>query len=88
MSVQLILRVESKRYGGIFDYDTKSERLIEVKRELEDPEIWSQPERAQSLGKERSILEDIVCVVDELTTGLYDLDALLAQGNYNVKNML
>ena len=44
----------SRRYGGIFDYDTKRERLEEVTRELENPNVWDNPERAQQLGKERA----------------------------------
>ncbi len=43
--------------GGIFDYDLKSEQLTEVMRELESPEIWSKPEQAQALGRERALLE-------------------------------
>jgi peptide chain release factor 2 len=46
--------------GGIFDLDTKSERLAEVRRELEDPNVWNKPERAQELGRERAQLEDLV----------------------------
>ena len=37
-------------YGGFFEYDRKKERLEEVGRELEDPAVWSEPERAQELG--------------------------------------
>ena len=33
---------------------TKRERLDEVSRELEDPEVWNQQELAQNLGKERA----------------------------------
>ena len=51
---------EKVRSGGIFDYDTKKERLVEVERELELPEIWNEPDRAQALGKERSSLEIVV----------------------------
>ena len=40
------------RSGGIFDYDAKSERLEEVNRELENPDIWNDSERAQALGRE------------------------------------
>ncbi len=47
-------------FGGIFDYDVKAERLVEVSRELELPDIWNDPERAQALGKERSSLEEVV----------------------------
>lgn len=50
----------SRCLGGIFDYDTKSERLTEVSRELEDPKVWDKPERAQELGRERAQLEEIV----------------------------
>jgi len=63
--------------GGIFDYDSKQERLTEVLRELEDPAIWSDPEYAQSLGKERAALEAIVITLDELFNGLNDAADLL-----------
>lgn len=42
---------------GIFDYDAKKERLEEVSRELESPDVWNDAERAQALGRERSMLE-------------------------------
>jgi peptide chain release factor 2 len=64
--------------GGIFDYAERKDRLIEVLRELEDPRIWNDPERAQALGRERSALEMVVITIDELTTGLADADDLLA----------
>ena len=41
-------------------------------RELEDPDIWNDQERAQALGKERAILEGVVLSMDELTGGLAD----------------
>ncbi len=63
--------------GGIFDYAHKSERLQEVERELEDPEVWNNPENAQALGRERSQLETVVQTIDELTQGLQDADELL-----------
>jgi peptide chain release factor 2 len=39
--------------------------------------VWSDPERAQALGKERAQLEAIVLVLEKLTTGLSDADELL-----------
>jgi len=63
--------------GGIFDYDSKQERLTEVLRELEDPGIWGDPEYAQSLGKERATLETIVVTLDQLFNGLNDAADLL-----------
>ncbi len=66
-----------KRSGGIFDYDQRSERLVEVEREMEMPTVWDDPERAQALGKERSDLDLIVSTIDNLTTGLSDAESLL-----------
>jgi len=63
--------------GGIFDYEAKQERLTEVLRELEDPEVWNDPERAQSLGRERSGLEQVVVTLDSLFGGLDDASELL-----------
>ncbi|HET8696220.1 MAG TPA: peptide chain release factor 2 [Gammaproteobacteria bacterium] len=48
------------------DYDAKRERLEEVKRELEDPNVWSDQERAQSLGRERAELEAVVDKLDRV----------------------
>jgi len=47
-------------------------------RELEDPDIWNDPDRAQALGKERVILEDVVETIESLTSGLADAQDLLA----------
>ncbi len=63
--------------GGIFDYDGKKERLTEVLRELEDPNVWNDPERAQALGRERSALESVVVTLEQLGGGLADASDLL-----------
>ncbi|HSM29226.1 MAG TPA: peptide chain release factor 2 [Woeseiaceae bacterium] len=59
------------------DYEQKAERLTEVQRELEQPDVWEDPERAQSLGQERAKLEQIVVGLDEIKNGLSDADELL-----------
>jgi peptide chain release factor 2 len=51
--------------------------LEEVSRELENPNIWSDPEKAQSLGRERASLENIVNTLDALQTGLSDAQEML-----------
>jgi peptide chain release factor 2 len=66
------------RLGGIFDFESKSERLVEVLRELENPKIWDNPEQAQGLGKERGQLETIVNTILQLDQGLSDAEELLA----------
>ena len=63
--------------GGTFDYDAKSERLEEVSRELEAPEVWNEPERAQALGKELSALELIVKTIDALSEGTEEIQMLV-----------
>jgi peptide chain release factor 2 len=50
----------------------KSERLAVVARELEDPKIWDDPQRAQELGKEKKQLDGIVGTITELDSGLGD----------------
>ena len=52
--------------------------MTEVQRELEQPDVWERPERAQALGQERAELEQVVLGLDELTTGLGDAGELLA----------
>ncbi|OED39756.1 peptide chain release factor 2 [Chromatiales bacterium (ex Bugula neritina AB1)] len=65
------------RLGGIFDFEQKKEQLEEVMLELEDPQIWSNPDRAQELGKERAQLESVVNLLSSLGTGLNDAAELL-----------
>ena len=64
-------------YGGIFDFDNKSERLTEVLRELEDPSVWEDREKAQALGRERGQLEAVVDTISELDQVLLDSIELL-----------
>jgi peptide chain release factor 2 len=63
--------------GGFFEYDTRSERLAEVSRELEDPAIWNTPDKAQELGRERARLEQVVAMLDRIRAALNDARDLL-----------
>ncbi len=67
----------SWRLGGIFDYEHKKERLEEVALELENPELWQDPERAQAFGKERVELESVVLELEQLQQGIEDSVELL-----------
>ncbi len=60
------------RLGGIFDFDSKVERLEEVNRELESSEIWNVPEQALALGKERASLEKNVSDIRDTLKGLVE----------------
>jgi peptide chain release factor 2 len=75
----------SKRSGGFFDFDVKKDRLDEVSRELEQPDVWNNPERAQELGRERARLEATVRDLTELHQGAVDglelLELIIAEND-------
>jgi peptide chain release factor 2 len=58
--------------GGIFDFDAKASKLEEISRELEDPKVWDDAQRAQSLGKDKKSLEDVVLTLQEIGQSLAD----------------
>jgi peptide chain release factor 2 len=62
--------------GGIFDVDAKRQRLAEVDRALEDPALWSDAKRAQELGREKKLLDDVVGRMTRLTDHLRDAGEL------------
>ena len=62
--------------GGIFDFDSKQSRLIEVERQLEDPGIWSDAQRAQELGREKKSLDGVVGSLTLLDSQLRDAGEL------------
>ncbi|MDC1026612.1 peptide chain release factor 2 [Candidatus Thioglobus sp.] len=57
--------------------DEKIERLEEVKLELENAKIWSDPEKAQALGKEKVDLENLCEVFSHSSSILNDAKELL-----------
>ncbi|HVI26628.1 MAG TPA: peptide chain release factor 2 [Xanthomonadaceae bacterium] len=62
---------------GYLDYDAKVERLEEVNRELESPDVWNDAARAQALGRERSLLDKTVTGIRSLSEGLASAGELL-----------
>jgi len=59
------------------ELEEKKDRLEEVRRELENPEIWTNPDKAQSLGKEKVQLENICKAFTHASSVLYDAKELL-----------
>jgi peptide chain release factor 2 len=53
------------------------EQLEEVSRELESPDVWNEPERAQALGKEKVALEQVVETIQKLEQGVEDVEGLV-----------
>ncbi|WP_423062819.1 peptide chain release factor 2 [Candidiatus Paracoxiella cheracis] len=68
-------RLEALR--GYLDLDVKDRRLLEVQRELENPSIWEDPDKAQSLSRERVSLESVVKGNQSLVTSIADAYELL-----------
>ncbi len=63
--------------GGFFDYDGKTEELLEVKRELEFPETWNDLGHVQALERKRASLELIITTLDAYGVTLQDSIDLL-----------
>ncbi|WFF37899.1 peptide chain release factor 2 [Moraxella nasibovis] len=59
------------------DFEGKKERLEEVNLELENPEIWNDPELATKISKEKSVLDGIIGVIESLDATLEDASAML-----------
>ncbi|MCX7207496.1 MAG: peptide chain release factor 2 [Proteobacteria bacterium] len=74
----LVSRSEELR--KYLDYPGKSDRLEEVVRLTEDPDIWNDQKKAQELGREKKALEGVVVVLDEVSAGLADAKDLFDMG--------
>ncbi len=59
------------------DYEGKTERLEEVSRELEQPDIWNNPDAAAKLGQEKTTLEKLVEQLDFVENTLSDSEEML-----------
>ncbi|WP_183963436.1 peptide chain release factor 2 [Quisquiliibacterium transsilvanicum] len=75
------LRARALDLRGYLDYDEKKNRLIEVDRELEAPDIWNDPKHAQDLGREKKMLEDVVLNLDSIDAALKDAADLFAMAS-------
>ena len=51
--------------------------MEEVSRELENPNVWDDPRRAQELGRERARLQQVVEGLEQIGSGLTDAGELL-----------
>jgi peptide chain release factor 2 len=52
--------------GSIFDPSKAREHLSEIEKQIADPNIWSNPERSQTLMRERKRLETLLNTEEEL----------------------
>lgn len=54
------------RSGGIFDYDKRKVRIIELQEQTQDPDFWNDPEKAQKLMQDLDFEKNLVGYWDEL----------------------
>ncbi|MEX0945194.1 MAG: peptide chain release factor 2 [Balneolaceae bacterium] len=52
--------------GGIFDYDRKKVKIIELQDLTQDPDFWNDPDRAQSIMRDLGFEKEITEKWDEL----------------------
>ena len=62
--------------GGTFDFDSKIKRLAEINTKLQDPNVWSNQEESQKLGKEKASLDKLVALIEGLSSSVEDLNEL------------
>src|SRR5262249_61178335 len=66
--------------GGIFDFDTAPARLAELNRRAEDPKLWSEPQAAQKVMRQRQALERAIAGYRRPERGVDDAGALVELG--------
>ncbi|UNU73230.1 peptide chain release factor 2 [Moraxella nasovis] len=71
------LHARGKELWGYLDVDGKKERLEEVNLELENPELWNDPDKATKISKEKSVLDGVISVIEGLDASLEDAAAML-----------
>ncbi len=64
--------------GGIFDWDNALTRLSELNALSEDPDLWSNTDKAQKLMKERTHLEQNINAVRDIERELQETIDLIA----------
>jgi peptide chain release factor 2 len=67
-------------FGGIFDYNGKKAKLAVVNQELENPDIWNNPQQAQELSRQKKQLEAVVTQIDELDRSIANSSELFELG--------
>ncbi|MFW0097091.1 MAG: peptide chain release factor 2 [Coxiella endosymbiont of Haemaphysalis qinghaiensis] len=66
------LKARGQALRRYLDLDVRKTRLLEIQRELENPALWENPEKAQSLNREQSELETLVQRYGELEQEIND----------------
>lgn len=76
----MILANALNHFGGIFDFDQKRERLSLLLKELEDPNLWNNPQIAEQRNREKKSLENVVLVLEKIDRAIIEGRELFALG--------
>ena len=71
------------RSGGIFDYDRRKVRIIEITERTQDPEFWNDPEKAQQVMRQLDFEKEITGKwdkLDELRESIRVFEQFLKEG--------
>ena len=71
------MRFVFKNSGGVFDFDGKSKRLIELDKIAAQEGFWNDSQNAQVLLKERTQIKSLIDAWEEEEKTLLDAKALL-----------
>ncbi|MFN7094661.1 MAG: peptide chain release factor 2 [Burkholderiales bacterium] len=74
------LRSRLDELRGYLDYNGKKAKLAVVNQELENPDIWNNPQQAQELSRQKKQLEAVVTQIDELDRSIANSSELFELG--------
>jgi peptide chain release factor 2 len=66
--------------GSIFDAPRLKTQLAEIDKQASDPNLWSDPQRSQTVMREKKRLDDLVNTESELARRMSDIDAYFELG--------
>jgi peptide chain release factor 2 len=66
-----------KNFGGVFDVAGLRRQLEELDAEMARPDLWDDPEAAQTVGRRKNEVERELALYDRVETGLDDAEVLL-----------
>jgi len=72
------LRRQVEQAKQTLDFPTLEKRADQLQHQLNNPEIWNDPERAQSIAKKASSAQSLIQPWQTLTVQLSDIEELLA----------
>lgn len=76
----MTMRNGSPNFGGLFDVDGKREQIEEIEAQIAAPGFWDAAENSQTILKQRTALEKIVQMWDDLNRQLEDVRVMIELG--------